>query len=102
MVDALKLPFAGEEVVRRLSSTAAEPAWLREDRTAAAADFARLPVESNQLYTGYVDFRAADLSGARAAGARTAVAPSGVEASALASVGTVIRGNPPSPSSRGG
>ena len=42
-----------------------EPAWLRDDRLAAAAAFDALPVEANRLYTPYVDLRAADLFGAR-------------------------------------
>jgi len=61
----LPFTFADAALAAALGEERGEPAWLREDRTAAAADFARLPVESNQLYTGYVDFRAADLSGAR-------------------------------------
>ncbi len=61
----LPFTFADAALAAALGEERGEPAWLREDRAAAAADFARLPVESNQLYTGYVDFRAADLSGAR-------------------------------------
>ncbi|MBI2763586.1 MAG: SufD family Fe-S cluster assembly protein [Chloroflexi bacterium] len=38
-----------------------EPDWLLADRTSAAAAFAALPVETNQLYTPYVDLRAAVL-----------------------------------------
>jgi len=61
----LPFTFADSALAAALGEERGEPAWLREDRTAAAADFARLPVESNQLYTGYVDFRAAELSGVR-------------------------------------
>jgi Fe-S cluster assembly protein SufD len=40
---------------------AGEPGWLAEDRRAGLAAFETLPVEPNQLYTTYVDLRAADL-----------------------------------------
>jgi len=45
---------------------ALEPAWLAEDRRAGLEAFERLPIEPNQLYTGYVDLRGADLAGVRA------------------------------------
>ena len=38
-----------------------EPDWLRAERLAAADAFDALPVEANQLYTPYIDLRAADL-----------------------------------------
>ena len=41
--------------------TAGEPAWLAADRRAAYERFAALPIESNQLYTTYVDLRTAVL-----------------------------------------
>ena len=59
MADALKLPFAGEDVVRGISNAAKEPAWLRDDRLTALAAYNELPVEGNQLFTLYVDLRAA-------------------------------------------
>jgi Fe-S cluster assembly scaffold protein SufB len=40
-----------------------EPKWLAADRGAALALFEQLPIESNRLYTPYVDLRAADLDG---------------------------------------
>jgi Fe-S cluster assembly scaffold protein SufB len=43
-----------------------EPDWLAADRRAALERFRALPTESNQLYTPYVDLRAADLDGVRA------------------------------------
>jgi Fe-S cluster assembly scaffold protein SufB len=49
------------EAVERLAAD--EPGWLAEDRRAGLDAFERLPVESNQLYTSYVDLRAADLAG---------------------------------------
>jgi Fe-S cluster assembly scaffold protein SufB len=45
---------------------AAEPDWLAADRRSALARFEALPVESNTLYTPYVDLRAAELEGVRA------------------------------------
>jgi Fe-S cluster assembly scaffold protein SufB len=44
---------------------AAEPEWLAADRRAALAQFRALPIESNQLYTPYVDLRTADLADVR-------------------------------------
>ncbi len=61
----LPFTFADAALAAALGERRAEPDWLREDRAAAAADFARLPVESNDLYTLYVDFRSADLAGAQ-------------------------------------
>jgi Fe-S cluster assembly scaffold protein SufB len=59
MADALKLPFAGEAVVRGIRDAAKEPAWLRHDRLTALAAYNELPIEGNQLFTLYVDLRAA-------------------------------------------
>jgi Fe-S cluster assembly scaffold protein SufB len=59
MPDALKLPFAGEEIVRRISADLAEPQWLLEDRLAALARYLDLPIETNSLFTLYVDLRQA-------------------------------------------
>ena len=41
--------------------TEGEPAWLSADRRAAFARFEALPIETNQLYTTYVDLRTAVL-----------------------------------------
>ena len=41
--------------------TGGEPAWLSADRRAAFARFEALPIETNQLYTTYVDLRTAVL-----------------------------------------
>jgi Fe-S cluster assembly scaffold protein SufB len=57
MADALKLPFAGEQIVRDLAKD--EPGWLRDDRLTALAAYSDLPLEQNQLFTLYVDLRAA-------------------------------------------
>jgi Fe-S cluster assembly scaffold protein SufB len=59
MTDALKLPFAGEDIVRRLSTQLDEPEWLLEDRLAALALYSDLPIETNTLFTLYVDLRQA-------------------------------------------
>ena len=45
---------------------AEEPDWLAADRRAALALFNELPTETNQLYTPYIDLRAADLTDVRA------------------------------------
>jgi Fe-S cluster assembly scaffold protein SufB len=58
-VAALDLPFAGEEFVRRISENNAEPEWLLADRLAALTLYEQLPVETNTLFTLYVDLRAA-------------------------------------------
>ncbi len=71
MADSLKLPFAGEDVVRGISEAANEPDWLRDDRLTALAAFNDLPLEQNQLFTLYVDLRAAkwaDIAPYRATG----------------------------------
>jgi Fe-S cluster assembly protein SufD len=61
----LPFTFANAALAAAIGDARGEPSWLRDERAAAAADFERLPVESNELYTLYVDFRAADLSGTR-------------------------------------
>jgi Fe-S cluster assembly scaffold protein SufB len=60
----LPFTFVDRGLVEGLSSERGEPAWLLEDRLAALALFEGLPVESSQLYTPYVDLRAASLDGA--------------------------------------
>ncbi|MFL5726932.1 MAG: SufB/SufD family protein [Chloroflexota bacterium] len=47
---------------------AQEPEWLAADRRAGLALFDELPTETNQLYTPYIDLRAADLAEVRAFG----------------------------------
>ena len=59
MTDGLTLPFAGEDVVRRLSSNIEEPDWLLEERMDAFRRYADLPGELNPLWTTYLDLRAA-------------------------------------------
>lgn len=59
MSDALNLPFAGEEIVRGLSAAADEPDWLLADRLLGLKHYQGLPIETNNLFTLYVDLRAA-------------------------------------------
>ena len=60
-----ELSFAPDEALIE-SFAAAEPSWLADDRRAALELFRTLPTETNQLYTPYIDLRAADLGNARA------------------------------------
>jgi Fe-S cluster assembly protein SufD len=70
----LPFAFADAALADALGADRDEPGWLREDRLAAAAAYERLPVETSELYTSYVDFRGADLFAARPY-VRTASAP---------------------------
>ncbi|MES2210316.1 MAG: SufD family Fe-S cluster assembly protein [Chloroflexota bacterium] len=56
--------FATADLVARLVTERGEPDWLRDERLTAASAFGALPVETNQLYTPYVDLRAAALDSA--------------------------------------
>ena len=69
----LPFRFADRGLAQALAAERGEPAWLRKERLEAWKAFEALPVESNQLYTPYVDLRAAKLEGARPY-VRTAVA----------------------------
>jgi Fe-S cluster assembly scaffold protein SufB len=60
----LPFTFVDAALVERIVAERGEPGWLREDRLAALARFEALPVESSNLYTPYVDLRAARLDGA--------------------------------------
>ncbi len=61
----LPFSFGTAELAETLSTERAEPDWLRAERRAAAAAFERLPIEPNQLYTQYLDLRAASLESVR-------------------------------------
>jgi Fe-S cluster assembly scaffold protein SufB len=63
--DELTLGFVDEATVRSIAKAAKDPAWLRADRLAGLRAFEALPVESNSLYTPYVDLRNARLRAAR-------------------------------------
>jgi Fe-S cluster assembly scaffold protein SufB len=70
-----ELTFTLDEALVESWATA-EPDWLTADRRGAFARYQALPVETNQLYTTYVDLRAADLAGVRPWG-EPAAAPDG-------------------------
>jgi Fe-S cluster assembly scaffold protein SufB len=61
----LPFRFADRALVDAIVAAREEPAWLRDDRLAAATAFDALPTEANQLYTPYIDLRAATLDDAR-------------------------------------
>jgi Fe-S cluster assembly protein SufD len=61
----LPFRFPDTALATSLGAERGEPAWLREDRLAAASAYGQLPVETSELYTSYVDFRASDLFGVR-------------------------------------
>jgi hypothetical protein len=58
----LTITFVDEATVRRSSESLDEPDWLLADRLQALTLFEALPVESNRLYTTYVDLRTAKLA----------------------------------------
>lgn len=60
----LPISFLDRAFVEGLATRRGEPGWLRDDRLAALERFEQLPVESNRLYTPYVDLRAASLEDA--------------------------------------
>jgi Fe-S cluster assembly scaffold protein SufB len=60
----LPFTFAQRELAERLVAERNEPDWLRAERLEAAAAFAAQPIEANQLYTPYIDLRAALLEDA--------------------------------------
>ncbi len=57
----LPFSFADRALIERLETERGEPGWLRAERTAAADVFDALPIESNRLYTTYLDMRLVDL-----------------------------------------
>jgi Fe-S cluster assembly scaffold protein SufB len=61
----LPFHFANRELVESLVTERSEPDWLRADRVAALEAYEALPVESNQLYTSYIDLRGALLDEVR-------------------------------------
>ncbi len=60
----LPFSFVDEALVTAISDRHDEPAFMREERLAALARFETLPIEPSQLYTPYLDLRAASLDGA--------------------------------------
>ena len=83
----LPFTFVDRDLVEGIADAHGEPAWLREDRLAGLAAFEALPVESNLLYTPYVDLRAASLDGALP---YTGAATGGTEADLTADVAGLI------------
>jgi Fe-S cluster assembly scaffold protein SufB len=81
----LPFRFADRGLAQALAAERSEPAWLRDERIAAWQAFEALPVESNQLYTPYVDLRAAILDDVRP-WVCTASVPSDASAAASASL----------------
>ena len=61
----LPFTFPDRALAVALATERTEPDWLAADRLAAWTAYQSLPVESNRLYTPYVDLRAADLSTVR-------------------------------------
>ena len=61
----LTLTFVDEAAVRSVATEAADPDWLLADRLAGLRSFESLPIESNRLYTPYVDLRNAHLTAVR-------------------------------------
>ena len=58
----LPISFADEAFVRRVSAANAEPDWRLADRVEGLRRFRELPVETNRLFTTYVDFRPVELA----------------------------------------
>jgi Fe-S cluster assembly scaffold protein SufB len=61
----LPFRFADRALVQDLAAERHEPEWLRAERLEAWKAFESMPVESNQLYTPYLDLRAASLEDVR-------------------------------------
>ena len=61
----LTLGFVDEATVRAVAAAAADPDWLLADRLAGLQAFEALPIETNPLYTTYIDLRNARLADTR-------------------------------------
>jgi Fe-S cluster assembly scaffold protein SufB len=61
----LTLSFVDETTVRGVAAAGGDAEWLVADRLAGLAAFAALPIETNPLYTTYVDLRNARLADVR-------------------------------------
>jgi Fe-S cluster assembly scaffold protein SufB len=70
----LSLGFVNEATVRELAASRGDPHWLLADRLEGLRAFDALPMETNPLYTSYVDLRNARLAEARPYTGLTAVA----------------------------
>jgi Fe-S cluster assembly scaffold protein SufB len=69
----LTLSFVDEATVREVSAAAGEPEWLLAERLEGLKVFRALPIETNPLYTSYVDLRNAKLAATRPSLARPRV-----------------------------
>ena len=58
----LPIPFADEAFVREASRANEEPDWRLADRIDGLRLFGELPVETNRLFTTYLDYRPVDLA----------------------------------------
>jgi Fe-S cluster assembly protein SufB/Fe-S cluster assembly protein SufD len=61
----LTLSFVDEATVREVAAAAGEPEWLLAERLEGLRSFDALPIETNPLYTTYVDLRNAKLAATR-------------------------------------
>jgi Fe-S cluster assembly scaffold protein SufB len=61
----LTLAFVTETTVREVAAARGDPEWLLTDRLEGLRAFDALPIETNPLYTTYVDLRNAHLAGVR-------------------------------------
>jgi Fe-S cluster assembly scaffold protein SufB len=61
-VPPLSLPFLTEEAAQAASIAAGDPDWRLAQRVDAVARVASMPAETNQLFTPYLDLRAARFS----------------------------------------
>ncbi len=71
----LTLGFVDDATVRAVSSGAGDPDWLLADRLEGLRGFEALPIETNQLYTTYVDLRNAHLAATRPYSSEASVDP---------------------------
>ena len=71
----LTLSFVDGAAVRGTAGAAADPDWLLADRLEGLRAFEALPIETNQLYTTYIDLRNAHLAAARPYAGPAAVSP---------------------------
>ena len=76
-VPSLSLEFVSQEAARAASALAGEPAWLLAERLEAASRVASLPAENNQLFTPYLDLRAARFGEISVTAARRGVVNAG-------------------------
>jgi Fe-S cluster assembly scaffold protein SufB len=79
----LTLSFVDEATVRAQSAAAADPDWLLADRLEGLRGFEALPIETNPLYTTYVDLRNARLAAAQPYEGPAAVTPGAADAKLL-------------------